>query len=197
MQHFGKQGVWVAGAALGVVGLMAAVVEVERVDRAQARERVQARERATVQLEEKSRDALRRIGEALTAARLSSESLNSMGWMGVDQLRFESSLGVVEIGTSQGPGEKRSVWLTINGDRSEIVAGVSDFAGGEVLNGLDDNTNGLIDEKGLHFFVEHGSGKSAWATVDLTLECKFRDETIQRRVSTTVSLGERLPAMRL
>lgn len=72
------------------------------------------------------------------------------------------------IALSQDP--KSSVtWYQNPGQSSEMrvvwARDLRDFCAGEVLNGVDDNGNGLVDEKGLAFEVE-----GAMVRITLTLE---------------------------
>lgn len=111
------------------------------------------------------------------------------------ELRYEVSLGVQNgvvvwgdaqwIGLAAGtnevtwrerpdaPDERRVVWCKV----------VRPFLEGELMNGIDDNGNGLIDEKGLVFTL-NGSR----VTVRLTLERKSETgEIVTRTVETMVT----------
>lgn len=111
------------------------------------------------------------------------------------ELRYEVSLGVQNgdvvwgdaqwIGLSAGdnevtwrerpdaPDERKVVWCKV----------VRPFLEGELMNGIDDNGNGLIDEKGLVFTL-NGSR----VTVRLTLERKSETgEIVTRTVETMVT----------
>jgi len=71
-------------------------------------------------------------------------------------------------------GERRVVWCNV----------VRPFLEGEEQNGIDDNGNGLIDEKGLSFTLQGNM-----VTIRLTLErARSNGETITNTVETSVTL---------
>jgi prepilin-type N-terminal cleavage/methylation domain-containing protein len=94
------------------------------------------------------------------------------------ELHFETSLGMEngvpiwsdpqKIGLTPGEGQQVT-WFQNPGGANEkrIVWSkwIADFAKGELLNGIDDNGNGLIDEKGLSFVVDGNS-----VTIRLTIQ---------------------------
>ncbi|MCE9596323.1 MAG: prepilin-type N-terminal cleavage/methylation domain-containing protein [Planctomycetes bacterium] len=111
------------------------------------------------------------------------------------ELRFEVSLGLQDgkvvwgdaqwVGLDKGdnqvawrerpdaPDERHVVWCKV----------VRPFLEGELMNGVDDNGNGLIDEKGLVFTLEGSK-----VTVRLTLERKSESgEIITHTVETMVT----------
>ena len=85
--------------------------------------------------------------------------------------------GSSQVVWSQNPGlpaERRVVWANV----------VRPYLEGEVFNGVDDNNNGLIDERGLNFTLQGDR-----VTIRLTLERAHDDgETYLETVSTTVTL---------
>lgn len=114
-----------------------------------------------------------------------------------DELNFELSLGLREgqaaysdpqkIGLTTGEGQQVT-WYERPGaaDERKVVWArwVADFAKGEVPNnGLDDNGNGLIDEKGLSFDVDGNS-----VTIRVTLQRPGPGGTwITKDLETTVT----------
>ena len=77
---------------------------------------------------------------------------------------------------SQNPGaenERRVIWTSL----------VAPYLEGELPNGIDDNGNGLIDEKGLNFVVDRNA-----ITIRLTLERVLDGgEIVSKTVDTTVT----------
>ncbi len=77
---------------------------------------------------------------------------------------------------SQNPDtdeERRVFWTSL----------VAPFLEGELLNGVDDNGNGLVDEKGLSFSIDRKA-----VTVRLTLEERTREgEIVTRTLERTVT----------
>jgi len=77
-------------------------------------------------------------------------------WSDPERIRREEVAAQITWSKNPGiPGEQRVVW----------TKWVSEYMKGEVLNGIDDNGNGLIDEKGLSFTIEENL-----VTIRLTLE---------------------------
>ncbi len=83
------------------------------------------------------------------------------------EINFQNSLGYVAGAPVWGdplriqfvPGSGRVTWTENPGLANErsvgLVRSVADYLEGEVPNGLDDNGNGLIDERGLCFTLEN------------------------------------------
>lgn len=148
-----------------------------------------------VALEDKARSLLRRIGYEIMGSNRSSLIPDAEAPMSTDDLFYRVNLGIQEgevvwsdmeevaleeergqVFWSENPGEadeRRVIWSSL----------VSPYLEGEIPNGMDDNGNGLIDEKGLSFVVQKNS-----VTIRLTLE-KFTDggESIIQTVETTVT----------
>ena len=68
--------------------------------------------------------------------------------------------------------EVRVVWTSL----------VSPYLEGEIPNGMDDNGNGLIDEKGLSFVVDRNA-----VTIRLTLDQLVDGRMVTKTVQTTVT----------
>jgi hypothetical protein len=69
--------------------------------------------------------------------------------------------------------EQRVVWSSL----------VSPYLAGEIPDGMDNNGNGLIDEKGLSFVMDNNS-----VTVRMSLErINERGEAVTKTVQTTVT----------
>jgi hypothetical protein len=112
-----------------------------------------------------------------------------------DRVTFQISLGVEDgevvwseperIALDEGGGRVR--WSRNPDEESELSAVWTNvarpFLEGEVMNGEDDNGNGLVDERGLTFTLEGGL-----VHVVLTLERRAADgRVLLRTVGTTVS----------
>ena len=76
-------------------------------------------------------------------------------WSDPERIRRDEQAQVTWSKNPGIPGEQRVVW----------TKWVRDFTAGEVFNGIDDNGNGLIDEKGLSFTIQDDL-----VTIRLTLE---------------------------
>lgn len=74
----------------------------------------------------------------------------------------ESDRGVTWFENPGAPNERRSVFTRF----------VKDYLDGEVQNGIDDNGNGVIDERGLNFVLE-----GALVIIQLTIERQAPDGT--------------------
>lgn len=76
-------------------------------------------------------------------------------WSDPERIRRDDQAQVTWSKNPGIPGEQRVVW----------TKWVRDFTADEVFNGIDDNGNGLIDEKGLSFTIQDDL-----VTIRLTLE---------------------------
>ena len=146
-------------------------------------------------LEDQARRVLRQIGYAVMGANRETLIPDAEVPMSMEDLRFQVNLGISdgeviwsdpeevaleetsqEIVWSQNPDtsdERRVVWTRL----------VSPFLEGELPNGMDDNGNGLIDEKGLSFVIDGNA-----VTIRLTLErLNEEGESVQTTVQTTVT----------
>lgn len=137
---------------------------------------------AQVTLETQARRVLRQIGFAVMGSHPGSLVPDITRPNSTSDLRFQVSLGVEDgevvwsepemvameelqqqIYWSDNPeaaDERRVIWTNL----------VAPFLEGELPNGLDDNGNGLIDEKGLSFTIDRNS-----VDMKLTLE-RVRDD---------------------
>ena len=146
-------------------------------------------------LEDHTQTVLRRIGLAIM--RSSRETLTLENPQGFTNEKVEYS---VQIGINEGaavwddperiemldnegsiawsknpdaPEELRVVWSNL----------VRPLLEGEVMNGIDDNGNGLVDEKGLSFVLDRNA-----VTIRLSLERRTPEgEVLTRTVETTVT----------
>ncbi len=151
-------------------------------------------------LENEARHILRQIGFAVMGTDRNSLLPGASGFSS-ENIRYRHILGVQngEVVTSdpemiamdtdsssvywaQNPGEpqeRKVVWSKF----------VSPFLEGEIANGVDDNNNGLIDEKGLSFFIDGNA-----VTIRLTLRMpSHHGDDLVHTVETTVAcsnLGE-------
>jgi hypothetical protein len=132
---------------------------------------------STSDLDIQADQTLDHVALALMSARLQSldPTANSPAYH--SSLQFVQTLGVengqivtsdperVELIVDQG----KVVWKQRPDQLDERMIvwsrWVSDFLEGEILNGIDDNANGLVDEKGLAFVIQ-----GSQVTIHLTLE---------------------------
>ena len=150
---------------------------------------------AEIVLEDQARRVLRQIGYAIMGSNRESLAPDAAAPMSTEDLRYQINLGIengevvwsdpeqvaletddLQIYWSQNPGvaaERRVVWTSL----------VAPYLEGEIPNGMDDNGNGLIDERGLSFVVDGNSVR-----IRITLE-RARDgqEPLIRTVETTVT----------
>ena len=124
-----------------------------------------AHRRAAASAMTAANDGTRRIADVLREAASGSLAPKPMAPASSDDLEFravfEGRSGAVEsIEQSNAAGIDQVVWVTgagTPGERETILAtGVAEFAHGEIPNGLDDNGNGLIDERGLSMTYDSG-----------------------------------------
>lgn len=146
-------------------------------------------------LEDQARRVLRQIGYAVMGSDRATLAPGAEAPISTDSLRYRVNLGIQDgevvwgdaeqvalnelegqIVWSQNPGaeaERQVVWTSL----------VSPYLGGEIPNGMDDNGNGLIDERGLSFVVDRNS-----VTIRLTLERMLDGgESVTQTVETTVT----------
>ena len=97
-------------------------------------------------------------------------------WSDPEEIRLSATGEAVEwLGNPGTPEEQRVVWSHL----------VSPFLEGELLNGLDDNGNGLIDEEGLSFVIDgqrvvirltlnrpEVNGRTAQETIERVVTCR-------------------------
>lgn len=161
----------------------------------QMRAATQSREMTSMMVEDQARRVLDQIAYAIMGADRDRLMPSQETPIDSPELRFELSLGVqngeVVWGDPQWVGlangnrqiawrerpdqldERRVVWCNI----------VRPFLEGELQNGIDDNGNGLIDEKGLSFSLE-----GERVTIRLTLErIDEQGEPVTRTVESIVT----------
>ncbi len=145
-------------------------------------------------VEDQARRVLRQAGFAVMGSDRSSLLPGSSGFSS-ENIRYRVNLGVEEgevvwsdremvamdtdrlnVYWAENPDEareKKVVW-------SKLVA---PFLEGEIPNGVDDNDNGLVDEKGLSFVIDGNA-----VTIRLTLQLPVNGgETLLQTVETTVT----------
>ena len=148
-----------------------------------------------VMLEDQARRVMRQIGYAVMGSNRDSLIPDARAPLSTENLRFEVNLGIENgevvwsdpetvameeakhrVYWSQNPGaenERRVIWTSL----------VAPYLEGELPNGIDDNGNGLIDEKGLNFVVDRNA-----ITIRLTLERVLDGgEIVSKTVDTTVT----------
>jgi hypothetical protein len=148
-------------------------------------------------LDEQARTVLRRIALSLMSASRDSLSPDASSGLDSSHIRYRSQIGFEDgevlwddpqqirlaepspqllwSENPDTPDERRVVW-------SNLVAPLLE---GELMNGLDDNHNGLIDEKGLSFAIDRDAvavrltierrdahGRARDATVETTVTCR-------------------------
>lgn len=152
-------------------------------------------------LEDQARRVMRQIAYAIMGSNRETLIPDAEAPLSTEDLRFQVNLGIQDgvvvwsdpekvamqpaagqVYWSQNPdaeNERRVVWTNL----------VAPFLDGELPNGMDDNGNGLIDEKGLSFTVDRNA-----VTIRLTLERILEGgEVTTKTVQTTVTcrnLGE-------
>lgn len=157
-----------------------------------------------VVLENKAHALLERIATAVMGSSRDSLDPDSEAPLANDRMRYQIYLGIEggdvvwsepeEIGLeeqnrsrlyySRNPGaddEARVAWTNL----------VRPFLEGELPNGMDDNGNGLIDERGLNFDVDRNA-----VTIRLTLErTDSQGESMTHTVQTTVTCRNLVPSL--
>jgi len=146
-------------------------------------------------VEDQARKVLRQICYAVMSSHRDSLDPARSAPFDTDDLRYQIHLGVQDgeivwsppelISLEEASGQvvwtddpdaalsRRVVWSNL----------VAPFLEGELPNGIDDNGNGLIDERGLSFTVDRNA-----VTIRLTLEREMDDgRTITKTVQTTVT----------
>lgn len=147
--------------------------------------------------EAQARRALDRIALAVIGASRQTLFQTQAAPWSASELNYESSLGMQDgvavwsdpqrIALTAGaesrevmwyekpnaPDERRSVWSSY----------VSQFLQGEILNGKDDNGNGLIDEQGLSFTLEGNSVIIRLTVARPDKDGKFITRTFESRVT--------------
>jgi type II secretory pathway pseudopilin PulG len=152
---------------------------------------------AAILVEERSQIVLERIARAIMTSSRESLAPTSEAPLSTDQLRFRMNLGIEDgavvwsdpetIGLESLDNELYWSRTPAAGPEQRVVLTklVRPFLEGELPNGMDDNRNGLIDEKGLSFVVDRNavhirltlervdaSGKLVTSTVQTTVTCR-------------------------
>ncbi|MFT5050183.1 MAG: prepilin-type N-terminal cleavage/methylation domain-containing protein [Chlamydiales bacterium] len=153
-------------------------------------------------LEDHARRVLRRIGYEIMGSNRDSLIPVSNAPLSSDDLLYQVNLGIHDgevvwsdqeevalqelegqISWSESPGtpeERRVIWTSL----------VAPYLEGEIPNGMDDNGNGLIDERGLSFVIDRNS-----VTVRLTLERQLPGGgVVTQTVQTTVTCRNLTPS---
>ena len=148
-----------------------------------------------VVLEDQARRVLRQIGYSVMGSNRETLIPDAQAPLSTEDLKFQVNLGIQDgvvvwsdseqvamqeakhqVYWSQNPdaeNERRVVWTSL----------VAPYLEGELPNGMDDNGNGLIDEKGLSFVVDRNA-----ITIRLTLERVLDGgEVVVKTVETTVT----------
>jgi len=146
------------------------------------------------QLSDQAQRTIDRIAYAVMAAERSTLFPMSQAPAWTESLDFRVSLGVEEravvwadperIGLDEAPN--RLLWTTNPGaeDERHVLWSnlVRPFLAGEEPNGVDDNGNGIVDEKGLSFVVKDGA-----VTIRLTIGREGAgDAVIEETLESTV-----------
>lgn len=166
-----------------IVMALATILVVKVVLLLQMQGEEQTRTETTVAMEANARRVMDQIGYAIMGAADERLTPDAPFPFYSSELSYEASLGVVDgeivwddpewvgLTGAQGqlawkerpdePDERRVVWTNA----------VRPFLAGELVNGVDDNDNGLIDEKGLAFCIDR-SGEQPKVIIRITLERK-------------------------
>lgn len=152
---------------------------------------------AEIVVEERSQIVLERIARAIMSSSRESLAPTSEAPLSTDQLRFQMNLGIEDGAVVWSPPETIGLesldnelyWTKVPeaGPEQRVVLTklVRPYLEGELPNGMDDNRNGLIDEKGLSFVVDRNAvhirltlervdanGKLVTSTVETTVTCR-------------------------
>ncbi len=147
------------------------------------------------QMEDQARRVLRQIAYEVMGSNRETLKPDAPAPGGTESLRYQVNLGVQDGSVVWGDPEKlameehmRQVVWSENPDTDKerrVVWSnlVSPYLAGEIPDGMDNNGNGLIDEKGLSFVMEGNS-----VTVRMTLERIDKDGVATAKtVQTTVT----------
>ena len=153
------------------------------------------REDTEIALEDQARRVLKQIAYEVMGANRETLNPDSPAPGGTERLRYQVNLGIQDgevvwgdpeqlhlseqdqqVVWSENPEterERRVVWSSL----------VAPYLAGEIPDGMDNNDNGLIDEKGLSFVMNNNS-----VTVRMTLErINPEGEAVTKTVETTVT----------
>lgn len=181
---------------LGIVMVLLVIVAVKAAMLFDIAAESQTEDTAQVALEDQARRTMDQIAFAVMGANRETLFPDPESPTYSEDVQYEVSLGVqagavvwgdperIALGQgnqqvvwSQNPGEpeeRRVVWTNV----------VRPFLEGELFNGVDDNGNGLIDERGLNFTLQGNR-----VTIRMTLERTSPDGVVfTQSVSTGVTL---------
>ncbi len=142
-------------------------------------------------VESQARFVLRKIGFAIMGSHPDSLVPDTNSPLATTSIRYQVSLGVTDGEMVWSEPEKvaleeavRQVYWSDNPDADEerrIVwtSLVAPYLEGEIPNGMDDNGNGLIDEKGLSFTIDRNAIR-----MSLTLERRLDSGELQQSTVT-------------
>ena len=146
-------------------------------------------------VESQARFVLRKIGFAIMGSHPDSLVPDTSSPLATTSIRYQVSLGVTDGEIVWSEPEKvaleeavRQVYWSDNPDadaerRVVWTSLVAPYLEGEIPNGMDDNGNGLVDEKGLSVTIDRNAIR-----MHLTLERRLKSgELEQSTVSTTVT----------
>ncbi|MCP3919999.1 MAG: hypothetical protein GY711_31100 [bacterium] len=152
-------------------------------------------EMTDVVLESKARTVLTRIGRTVMEAYEETLAPTFAPPFDSTEITYRVNLGVEDGEVVLGEPERIGVdletgklsWVVMPGEPDERSIAwsnlVAPFLEGEIPNGMDDNGNGVIDEKGLSFVIDRRA-----VTIRLTLERRGDgDEVSTKTVETTVT----------
>ena len=150
---------------------------------------------AVFETESQARRTLDRTALALIGANRSTVYTVLPAPFSTSEIHFETNTGV--LGGALTWSQPQTIALEVGGERNKIVWSEAaaenrrvvwseyarQYLAGEVLNGVDDNNNGLIDEKGLSFDLDGNS-----IVIRLSLEREDKDgkpitRTLEARVT--------------
>lgn len=156
---------------------------------------------ATLLIEERGQIVLERIAKAIMSSSRESLAPAAEAPLSTDELHYQMNLGIQDgevlwsdpesIGLEEIDNEIYWTQAPEAGPEQRVVLTrlVRPFLEGELPNGMDDNGNGLIDEKGLSFVVDRNA-----VHIRLTLERVDGDGKLQTHsVETTVTCRNPLP----
>jgi prepilin-type N-terminal cleavage/methylation domain-containing protein len=146
-----------------IVMALATILTVKIAMLLQMQQKEQKRTEATIAMEENARRVMEQIGYAIMGADDEKLDPDAPFPLFSSELTYEASLGVVDgeivwddpewVGLTTTPGQLAWKERPDEPDERRVVwtNAVRPFLAGELMNGVDDNGNGLIDEKGLAF----------------------------------------------
>jgi len=153
-----------------------------------------SRETQETVLEDQATRVLRQIAYAIMGSNRETLIPDTEAPLTAEDLRFQVNLGIQDGQVVWSDPEKvaleavrSQVYWSRNPDSAEErrvvwTSLVAPYLEGEIPNGMDDNGNGIIDEKGLSFVVYRDCVR-----IRLTLERVVDGEVLTKKVETTVT----------